>query len=247
MSLLRLVKRCFKRPAALSEEERKLAQHLKTVFGLTPNNIGLYQQALVHRSSLATNSHLQHNERLEFLGDSVLDVVVAHHLYICFPNHTEGHLTKLRSSIVSRTSLNDMALSLGLDRLLRTYHLSSNPHINIYGNALEALMGAIYLDHGFDTARRVIVEVLLERHVNLETIEIQAADYKSQLIELCQKKRIAFEFVTTPKTQQCNPAFVSVLHINHQKVSEGSGTSKKEAEQQAAQRGLEHLKTKRLA
>ncbi|MBR7067897.1 MAG: ribonuclease III [Bacteroidales bacterium] len=242
MPLFRFIFGKRKRSAPLNDEERRLSQHLTDVFGIVPNNIGLYQQALVHRSALAANSHLQHNERLEFLGDSVIDLVVAHHLYICFPNRDEGQLTKLRSSIVSRTSLNTMAVSLGIDGLLRTYNLGSQSHLNIYGNALEAMVGAIYLDHGFEAARKVIVEVLLERHIDIENIETQATDSKSMLIELCQKKRLPFEFVTTPKTQQRNSLFVSVLHINHRMVAEGSGASKKEAEQQAAQRGLERLR-----
>ncbi|MBQ9469468.1 MAG: ribonuclease III [Bacteroidales bacterium] len=224
--------------------EQRLNTRIATALGITPRNIGLYQQALVHRSMLATDGHQEHNERLEFLGDSVLNLAVTHYLYTCFPNRPEGQLTKLRSAIVSRNSLNTIAIKLGIDGMLLTHNLKGNAgHQNIYGNALEALLGAIYLDQGFDIARRTVVEVLMERHIDLETIEQQAADGKSLLIELCQKRRIAFEFVTEAARGAHPPeaAFVSELHIGHRPVSKGHGPSKKDAEQQAALRGLAHL------
>lgn len=242
--MLQLLKKLIGKQYRPAQEQRLNAE-ITSALGIKPRNIRLYQQALVHRSMLATDGHQQHNERLELLGDSVLNLAVTHYLYTCFPNRPEGQLTKLRSAIVSRNSLNAIALKLGINKMLLTHNLSGQTgHQNIYGNALEALFGAVYLDHGFDVARRAVVEVLMEQHINLETIEQQATDSKSMLIELCQKRHITFEFITDAVRGPHQPqaAFVAELHLNHKPVAKGHGASKKDAEQQAAQRGLAKLR-----
>ena len=208
------------------------------MLGFTPDNVELYKLALIHRSaSIALEDGSQiNNERLEFLGDAVLESVVSDYLFIEYPGETEGFLTRLRSRLVSRVTLNELAREIGLDK-----HVISNPGGNfvqkhLHGNAFEALIGAIYLDKGYNFVNRLLINDIFKRYVNLNDMSHTETDHKSRLIEWCQKSRrtIRFRTVTSEHSAPHTPSFVSEIFIDSVKVSCGEGFSKKEAEQNAA-------------
>ena len=157
---------------------------LDEIFGVCPNNIELYKLALIHRSAslFLDDGTPINNERLEFLGDAVLESIVSDYLFIEFPEQNEGFLTKLRSRIVSRASLNKLAVRIGLDRHIITQGNYSSQQKNLYGDALEAMVGALYLDKGYDFTNRLIINHLLNRYIDLVDITEQETDFKSRLI-----------------------------------------------------------------
>jgi ribonuclease-3 len=209
------------------------------MFGVRARNIELYKLALMHRSAsieLPDGTHLN-NERLEFLGDAILDAIVSDFLFIEFPGEDEGGLTRLRARIVSRTTLNELACSLGLDtRIIR--HTGGSPvQKHIYGDALEAMIGAMYLDQGYNRTNRVVIGHTFRRHLDLENLVTAETDYKSRLIEWCQKSRQSVHFETghDKKYTSQHPLFRSVVVIDGIEVGHGVGETKKEAEQNASQ------------
>lgn len=218
---------------------------LKKSYGLKPVNIDLYKIALIHKSAstIVSNGKRINNERLEYLGDAVLDAIIADHLFSKFPNHNEGFLTKMRSRIVSRFSLNNIALAIGLDKLVVTQ--TSNPlaQKHIFGDALEAFVGAIYLDKGFKFTSSWVNRVILAKQINLAELQATETDYKSRIIELAQKFKYSISFESLEKETQKgqNPLFEAKLFINQRLLGTGFGTSKKEAEQNAAMVALERI------
>lgn len=211
---------------------------VRDIFGICPHNIELYKLALMHRSAsveLADGTHLN-NERLEFLGDAVLETVVSDFLFIEFPRATEGDLTRLRSKIVSRQMLNSLSEAIGLAcHIIRhTGGTAIQKHIN--GDALEAMIGAIYLDKGYDAVNRVLINNLFRRHLDLDALVSSETDYKSRLIEWCQKNRQTVRFDTghDKKYTSGHPVFRSAVIIDGIEVGHGVGETKKEAEQHAA-------------
>lgn len=207
------------------------------MFGHTPDNIELYKLALVHRSASVKVSGGEsiNNERLEFLGDAVLESIVSDYLFIEYPHESEGFLTKTRSKIVSRQSLNALAVELGLDKMV-VYNSTGNiAHKHIFGDCFEALVGAIYLDRGYNVINRIVINHLIPRYVNIEDISTVETDFKSRLIEWCQKSKRTIEFHTEADGEAKQPAFVSRVLVDDVKVGSGKGSTKKEAEQQAAQ------------
>jgi len=220
--------------SAKSNREQALLKRFKKCLGYTPRNISLYNLSLVHKS--AAKEYHACNERLEFLGDAVLNSVVSEALYFRYPNRDEGFLTQMRSKIVSRSSLNALAHETGLCTWvqIRSQHgVGSNR--NVPGDMLEALIGAIYLDRGYAMCRKVIMNKLLSS-VNWEELEFTEQDYKSRIIERCQKQRtsVLFQTVLASEEHSHTPEFASKLFINNVLVGSGLGTSKKEAEQAAA-------------
>ena len=209
-------------------------RHMDDMFGFIPNNIELYKLALIHKSAsfvLSDGSQIN-NERLEYLGDAVIEAVTSDFLYIEFPDRSEGFLTQLRSKIVSRQSLNELAEKLGLDKLLVVNTGVSAAQKHIYGDAFEAMMGAIYLDQGYNFVNRLLINRIYADYLDLEELTEEETDFKSRLIEWCQKNRHAVQFRT--KHGSVNGNFVTTILIDHMEVGHGTGTSKKEAEQNAA-------------
>ena len=208
------------------------------IFGICPNNIELYKLALVHRSaSLFLDDGTQiNNERLEFLGDAILESIVSDYLFIEFPEKNEGFLTQMRSKIVSRASLNEIAVELGLDRHIIVQYSSNHIQKHLYGDALEAMVGAIYLDKGYDFVNRLVINEILGRHLNLKEITRIETDFKSRLIEWGQQEKREVTFHTQPgeKYSDQSPSFVCSITVGGEKVGTGNGSSKKEAEQMAA-------------
>ena len=210
---------------------------LDDIFGIYPNNIELYKLALIHRSaSLHADGHTINNERLEFLGDAVLEGVVSDYLFIEFPDGDEGFLTKMRSKLVSRTSLNALAVSIGLDKYIHSNFSIGYANKHIHGDAMEAMIGAIYLDKGYNFTNRLLINHIFRHHLDLRELTLTETDYKSRLIEWCQKSRRAIAFRTgfAENSTSHHPVFQSTVFIDGDEVGYGLGDSKKEAEQWAS-------------
>ncbi|MCC8035321.1 MAG: ribonuclease III [Rikenellaceae bacterium] len=208
------------------------------LFGICPDNIELYKLALIHRSAsvFMPDGMPVNNERLEFLGDAVLESVVSEYLFLRFPDRNEGFLTQVRSKIVSRQSLNELCHKLGISEHIVSHAGGSIVQKHLHGDALEAMIGAMYLDKGYDKTNRIIIEKILEKHLDLEDLTHTETDYKSRLIEWCQKSKHSIKFRTAfgeGSTSQ-SPVFRSVAVIDDMELGYGLGTSKKEAEQRAS-------------
>jgi ribonuclease-3 len=219
------------------------------ILGFYPDSIEYYQLAVRHRSasvSVETGLSLS-NERLEFLGDAVLNSVVTDILYRKYANQTEGFLTNTRSKIVKRESLNRLAFEIGLDKLMLTskqVNTSTNNN-NIYGNALEALMGAIYLDYGYKKCKLFFETRLLNKFIDIDKLANGEANFKSKIIEWSQKHRIPIEFIlVNEELQSANKhIFHTQLSIAGTIISESTGSSKKESQQNAAYLALNQIQS----
>lgn len=162
------------------------------MFGFIPNNIELYKLALIHKSAslVLEDGRAINNERLEFLGDAVIEAVTSDYLFIEYPDRDEGFLTQLRSKIVSRQSLNVLAVNIGLDRHVISNGSTSVTQKHIYGDAFEAMIGAVYLDQGYEFVNRLLINRIYFRHLSLDELTESETDFKSRLIEWCQKTGI---------------------------------------------------------
>jgi len=208
------------------------------ILNFYPYNITLYEQALLHKSSSIKlkDGRWINNERLEFLGDAILDAIVADIVFKEFEYKKEGFLTNLRSRIVQRETLNKLALDLGVDKLIKTSAKNTSHKTHMYGNALEALIGAIYLDQGYRAAKRFVYEKLILERLNMETVIHQEINFKSRLIEWGQKNKIDihFELLENFTDKNNNPVFQSAVFIYDEQAGIGTGYSKKESQQNAA-------------
>lgn len=210
-------------------------------WGFIPENKGLYTLALLHKSaSRYTKSGTVLNyERLEFLGDAVLGAIVAEILYKFFPNKDEGFLTRLRSKIVSRESLNIIATKMGLsEAVIAKSDISKNKHI--YGDVFEAFTGAIYLDQGYDKTKVFIEKYIFPHYVNLEDLVYVDKNYKSRLIEWGQKQKVDLK-ITTEEGNSRKCKFNCTITIGEEIMAKGVGASKKEAEQCTAEKAIQKL------
>ena len=214
--------------------------------GFIPGNFYLYKLAFIHSSAPLKlfNGSLVNNERLEFLGDAVLEAIVSDVIYKQFPYKNEGFLSKVRARIVQRDTLNLIAVNLGIPQLLKSLINKDNNTLNPFGNALEALLGAIYLDKGYNRTKKYVLKKILSDSCLTEEIITNGADYKSQILEWGQKnkKEIIFSNEEMPTNHQNEHLFSSTLTIENQKTGSGKGTSKKEAEQNAAEQALIRIK-----
>ncbi|MBC5775228.1 ribonuclease III [Pontibacter sp. KCTC 32443] len=225
-------------------KDRDLVRAIAGIIGNTPDNIRLYKLALTHTSFARQAASSKHdtNERLEFLGDAVLGAVVAELLFRKFPYEDEGFLTEIRSRIVNRESLNHIAVKIGLNLLVKV-ETGSNRHKSVNGNALEALVGAIYLDKGYNMTRQFILGKLIKPHVDLHKLVNTTANFKSKLIEWAQSQNMEIRFENIKKKQQGNTTeFTTEVYIGDKPVATGVGLSKKKADQAAAEKSLEILK-----
>lgn len=215
------------------------------LLGFWPNNIRLYEVAFLHSSSsICEQGRRINNERLEFLGDAILDAIVADILFHRFDNRKEGFLTNTRAKIVKRESLNAIALKIGIDRFI-TYSMHISSHNSyMYGNALEALIGAIYLDKGYDFCKHFIETRIIDSLIDLEKISKEESNFKSRLIEWCQKHKIDIQFalVETLVDKNNNPIFQSQALLGGLSGGIGIGYSKKESQQNAAHTAIERLR-----
>lgn len=219
--------------------DKRYYRLLEDVFGIYPNNIELYKLALVHRSAslFLEDGSPVNNERLEFLGDAILESIVSDYLFIEYPDCDEGILTRMRSKMVNRSTLNTLAISMGLDKYISSNIAGINTNKHINGDAFEAIIGAIYLDKGYNYVNRLIINRIFRHHLDLGSITTTETDHKSRLIEWCQKSRRSIQFKTgfSSKSTIQRPAFHSIVLIDNEEVGYGYGDSKKLAEQNAAQ------------
>lgn len=218
------------------------------ILGFYPRNIKVYKLAFVHKSTYTRSDkgHIVNNERLEFLGDSILDSVIADILYRRFEGKREGFLTNTRSKIVQRETLNRLALDLGLDRLVKTSNRSQSHNNYMYGNAFEALVGAIYLDRGYYYCKYFIENKVMRKYINLEQVLRTEVNFKSKLIEWGQKHRfdVSFDVIEEFINQENSPVFQSEVFIQGLSAGVGTGFSKKESQQNAASIALSMIKKK---
>jgi ribonuclease-3 len=221
--------------------QRSHYQPFRQVLNYRPRNLGLFQLAITHKSANRySNNQPFNNERLEYLGDAVLNTVVADHLYHLYPHDREGFLTKMRSKIVSRETLNSVAKAMGLQQLIVS-RLDDQQGNNVLGDALEALIGAIFLDAGFEKTRKYILHQLINKYIDVRKFECLTFDYKSQLIEWSQKNdmNVVFEDVEQDSNNPQQPVFVSKVKLHEEILGCGTGHSKKEAQQKAAKEAFD--------
>lgn len=241
-----MLRRLVKRIKAIPHRGKEPYLTFYNVLGFYPDRIDLYREAMTHRSSSVRSKKGKwvNNERLEFLGDAILDAIVADILYKKFENKKEGFLTSTRSRIVQRETLNKLAINLGLDKLIVSATRNLAHNTNIYGDALEALIGAIYLDQGYRVAKKFVFETMIKQHINIEKVLKSEVDFKSRLIEWGQKNRVdvIFEVTDSSYDSQNNPVFVSCVKVGNVEIGSGKGYSKKESHQKAAKMAIKKLR-----
>ena len=208
---------------------------LKEVLGFYPKNPALYDQAFTHKSIINEDDSTDKvsNERLEFLGDAILGAIVAEYFFVKYPFEDEGFLTKVRSKLVSRNFLNQLSVDIGLDTFLETSPNTSRSR-SIFGDAFEALIGAIYLDKGYESCKKFVVEKVIRNYIDVEQLIQTETNFKSKIIEWTQSRKLNYEFKTTAIESAKSRYFNSELSIDGELVAKGEGNSKKRAEQAAA-------------
>jgi len=216
------------------------------ILGFYPRNIQLYQQALLHKSTSIRSEKGRplNNERLEFLGDAILDAIVGDIVYKHFEGRREGFLTNTRSKIVQRETLNKLAVEIGLDKLVKYSTRSSSHNSYMYGNAFEAFIGAIYLDQGYERCKRFMEEKIFNNYIDLDKMSRKEVNFKSKLIEWSQKSKVevSFELIEQFLDEDYNPMFHTEIRIEGISAGKGTGYSKKESQQNAAQAALKKIK-----
>lgn len=237
----------YKRIRLLKNKNKEPYSSLYKILGFYPDNVHVYEQAFLHKSSSIEGGDGKwlNNERLEFLGDAILDAIVADIVYKYFQNKREGFLTNTRSKIVQRETLNRVALELGLDKMV-VYSAKLSSHNNhMYGNALEALIGAIYLDQGYNVCYHFIQDILIRKYINLDTIAHKEVNFKSSLIEWSQKNKleISFDLIESFADNDGNPVFQTGVSLSETQIGVGIGYSKKESQQNAAKMAIKKLRT----
>lgn len=228
-----------------SSREKKFARTIGEITGQTPHNIDLYKLAVSHTSAAKEIQAgiKSSNERLEYLGDAVLGAVIAEYLFKKFPYKNEGFLTEIRSRIVNRESLNSVGRKLGLNRVIEfSGGKTSHSHKSLYGDALEALVGAVYLDRGFKHCHRFILNKIIKPHFDIEQIVNLNLNFKSILIEWAQKNNKAIKFIIINEIGSTHQKeFTAQVVIDDSHISTGKGFSKKKAEQAAAEKACGEL------
>ncbi len=212
---------------------------IEIILGFAPLNLDLYRKSFTHRSSnkLDADGNALNYERLEFLGDAMLSSVIAAHLFNKAPSGDEGYLTKMRSKIVSREHLNELGRDLNLVRFIESKIPLSNFGDNIHGNIFEALVGAIYLDRGYEYCEKFIQKRVIEPYVDIERLEGKVISYKSLLIEWCQKEKKTFHYDVFEDNGIDGQRLYGVrLSIDNKIVAKARAASKKKAEEKASQR-----------
>jgi ribonuclease-3 len=219
---------------------KEFEARLRNIIGFKPGDISIYETAFIHRSATITLSDGRsiNNERLEYLGDSVIDTILSDYLFSRFPDADEGMLTKARAKLVNRETLNQVSVKLGIDTLLISQVAGFKASRHIFGNALEALAGAIFVDKGYKKAKRFFTTRMLKAYGNIGNLLESENDYKSLLFEWSQREKIPFVFTFSEEYEPNNriSLFSAVLTIDNEEIATGKGSSKKEAEQNASEK-----------
>ena len=233
--------RFFKRS---SKNDKDLQTYILHTFGIKAKSLTLYKQAFIHKSFIREekNAHFLSNERLEFLGDAVLDNIVAEFLYIEFPNKDEGYLTQLKSRLVNGVQLNDLGLKLGFDKLTKFQQFGTSTPKALYGDVMEALIGAMYIDQGFDKTRKAVLEKIFKPHANLKKLAANDDDYKSQLIIWGQRKKKQLNFTLVKERQTSKgKMFEIAIMIEGEEIARAEASNKRDAEKLASGKALKKL------
>lgn len=229
-------------------KEKELYSSLFNVIGFYPHDISLYKLALLHKSIAKRNEKGRpvNNERLEFLGDAILDAIVGDIVFRHFEGKREGFLTNTRSKIVQRETLNKLAQEIGISQLIKSNGHSSSHNSYMDGNAFEALVGAIYLDRGYEACMRFMQKRILSQLINLDKVAYKEVNFKSKLIEWCQKNRVKLDFklIEQKRDENNNPIFVYQTLVEGLEGGSGKGYSKKESQQMACKLTLQSLRRK---
>ena len=240
MNLLDRIKLPFRK-------EKELFSALYDILGFYPRDISVYKQALLHKSAGQKNEKGRpiNNERLEFLGDAVLDCVVGDIVFRHFQGKREGFLTNTRSKLVSRSTLGKLAQEMGIAQLIKSTGHSTSHNSYMNGNAFEALVGAIYLDRGYDACMRFMERRILSQLINIDKVAYKEVNFKSKLLEWSQKNRVKMEFRELEQTKDANtgsPVFTTQVFLEGVEGCKGTGFSKKESHQQASKETLQRLR-----
>ncbi len=226
--------------------ERELAEAIKNVFGYRPKNVAVYKLAFCHKSKATTsaNNGFRHsNERLEYLGDAILGAVVADFLFKKFPFKEEGFLTEMRSRIVSRNNLNSLSRKLGLDRLVQVNAENGTNGTSIMGDAFEAFIGAVYIDKGYEFTKDLIIQQIIQTHLDIDELMHHEINFKSKIIEWAQKEKKNLDFLLVKEEDKGKKGrlYIVELRIENKTCGKGQDFSIKKAEQRAAQQVCEKL------
>ncbi len=222
-------------------DDKELTMRLRPILGFTPARLNLFKTAFYHKSMTNETPGKATNERLEYLGDAILSTIVAEYLFKKYPNKDEGFLTKMRSKIVKRQTLNEIADNMGLDVILAEYSMGKMSN-SMLGNALEALVGAIYIEFGYEKTKTYVIKNILMKYLNINDLETRDDNHKSQLLEWCQKNGKDINFATLSKFKlDKRDCFKVAIVIYGVEISTAEDFNKKSAEQTAANRAIEKL------
>ncbi len=226
--------------------KREFGSRLRKILGFKPGNLRLYEIAFIHRSASFTlpDGKKVNNERLEYLGDAILDAILSDFLFEKFPDANEGFMTKIRSRIVNREVLNQLAVSMGIDKIVVSNINSNHTTRNLFGDAFEALLGAVFLDKGFSRTKKLFIKNVLNKYLDLNQIINTDTDYKSLVFEWVQKNKanLIFTYNEEYDFDIKKSVFSTTLFINRKEFAKGQGTSKKEAEQEASSLAWRRIK-----
>lgn len=234
----------FFRLKLLTSKKHGLSARIYAKLGYFPKNTDLFKIAFTHSSAQVklNDGSKVNNERLEFLGDAILDAIIADFLFRKYPQENEGFLTQMRSRIVKRDFLNLLARKIGIEQLLNANTGRSPIKKNIYGDAFEAFIGAIYLDRGYAYTEKYVTKFILPRYINLESIASYDTNFKSQLLEWSQKHKRDLNYYTDTDPGN-HGKFISYIRIDQEIIGIGMGSSKKEAEQDASEKAFFRVNT----
>jgi ribonuclease-3 len=229
----------------LFSKDKNFISSLRNLLGFTPGNISVYHLAFRHRSTASEHpSGIRlSNERLEYLGDAILGAVIAELLFKKFPYREEGFLTEMRSRIVNREHLNKLAMKLGIDHFMNGSIDPAAKSRSAYGDAFEALIGAVYIDKGYEITKKLIVNRFVKHHIDIESIENQDSNFKSRLINWAQRERKVIEFELIEEVENGGKRLLRVrVLVDGVEMARGEDYSKKRAEQIAAEKACVLLK-----
>ncbi len=228
-----------------SSPRKEFYSYIKNLTGHSPLKFKLYDIAFIHKSASYVDKmgNLVNNERLEYLGDAVLGTIVAEYLYNRFPFKDEGFLTQMRSRVVNRSFLTQLTFKMKLNRYVVSNANSVSESSHLFGDLLEAFIGAIYLDCGYAVTKQFVIKKIFNQHVDIQKMETVDNNYKSQLIEWGQKIKLEVEFKTIGNTDSSpeKMPFVTEVWIDGKVLGRGEGYSKKEAQQNAAQKAIDKI------
>lgn len=234
----------FKFLIAQFSKDKILYSAVKNLLGFYPSNIHLYKVALSHKSApqIWLKGQQVNNERLEYLGDAVLSSIVADYLYKKFPYQNEGFLTEMRSRIVSRSRFNKLSLKMGLNKLIFQGNGSFTSSKSIFGDTFEALIGAIYLDKGYNFTRKIVIRRIIDVHLDVDEIERTDTNFKSRILEYAQREKCLLEFKVLQELGEGHrKQYLVELYLDNTPVARGQDFSIKGAEQVAAEKACDEL------